>query len=346
MIKKIYGMMDAQEKEDHAKLIAHEINAYLRRIYKELKPKKNLKPQKVKASNIIMKHASLGATKMWEFRPNPRARAAAGDVGQIIIVTRGLESEAVRKQRALLIAAEFYVYHSFANASDPKLYARIRNQNQYLDILKKLFGIHPSHDIRDKAIRYVVEHIGEHKIAHYSGEGWTTSIARLEKHYPDIASAVGSSEKVFKEIFRKQHQKLGAEMLKQEEDLVRKEIDDIDHLLEVLEGHKKKNHGPKFKKLIKIHEDNLRTLRVALAQVAKNIDSWVLVDKEEHKELAKKVITMREIHKLVQEEAEAEEIDINKIHIIFKYFKKEKINILRDIELLDRLSARHNPKKQ
>ncbi|NQU78313.1 hypothetical protein HQ545_00945 [Candidatus Woesearchaeota archaeon] len=328
------------KKEDYARLLTLEINSYLKKIYTTIKRKKKLNAQKISASHIELKTASLGATKMWEFRTNSREKAAQGDVGKIIVVTRGLKQSDVRKHRALLIAAEYYVYHAFASNPDSKKYKSITCQNQYKDLLKKVIGKENSHDTRDQAIRYVIEEIKEHKLAHFTGRGWHTSIAKLKKHYPDIAEIVGSSENTFKNIFRKQHQKFTPDMLKQEEDLVRKEIEEIQHLITLLKAHEKKTYTKSMNKLIKIHLANLRTFEKVLKSIVNNLDRWVLVDRKEHKELKKKSrLSTEEMHKLLQKEAEAEEIDINKVHVVFEFFKKEKINILHDLEMLDNMSA-------
>ena len=340
MIKKIYGMMKKEEKSDYSRLLAAEINTNLAKIYRQVKRKKKLKPHRVKPAQIIMKHASLGATKMWEFNLNSREQAAKGDVGTITVVTRGLKDDHVRKQRALLIAAEYYVYHAFANHPDNSYYDSVNCQNQYIDMMKRLFGVRNSHELRDHAIRYIVEEIKEHKLAHSRGKGWYLSIAKLKKHHPDIAEVIGSSEKTFKEIFRKQDQVFSSKMMKQEEDLIRKEIEDIDHIISLLEEHRRKEHPAKLKKLVDIHIADLNTFNKALKSIAKNLDDWVVIDKKEHTELRKRLdIPPSRLHKLLLAESEAEKIDINKVHIVLDYFKKEKINILRDLELLDMMSA-------
>ncbi|MFC1742246.1 hypothetical protein ACFL3V_06955 [Nanoarchaeota archaeon] len=341
MIKRLHGIMEKEEKEDYARLLALEVNAYLKKIYKAMHKKVQLAQQKITPSDIVMKHASLGATKMWEFRLNAKDAVAKGDVGRIVVVTRGLDDEAVRKQRALFIAAEYHVYYAFANNKDISYFDSIRCQNQFWDMLKRFFRARNAHELRDQAIRYVVEEIDEHKLAHYRGKGWFVSIAKLKKHYPDIAKIVGSSEKTFDEIFKKQEQGFTPDMMKQEEDLVRKEMEDIDHLDEMLTSHEKGKGTAHTRKLVDIHRANLKTFRKVLADIVSNLDKWVLVDKEEHRMLRKKVdMPMREMHALLKEEAEAEEIDINKVHLVFNYFKKEKINILRDLEMFDIVSAK------
>ncbi|MBU2561253.1 MAG: hypothetical protein KKD17_03065 [Nanoarchaeota archaeon] len=342
MIKKAYGMMDAGEKEDYARLLALEINSYLNKIYSTMKRKIRLEPQKVRPEQLIMRHASLGATKTWEFKPNKREDAAKGNVGDIIIVTRGLDNDTVRRQRALFIAAESYTYHSFANHPNPEMYNSITGQNQYWDIFRKIFRQRNAHETRDRAVRYIIEEIKEHKLASFRGHGWFTSLAKLRQHHPDISETIGSSEKTFNEIFRKQHQKFTPDMLRQEEDLLRKEKEDIEHIAGLLRQHEKKKHDAQSKKLIKIHIANLETFRNVINDIIKNFHKWELADKEEHKGLRKKIISPAEIREMLKAEAEAEKIDINKVHILFSYFKKEKINILRDLELLDRAIARHH----
>ncbi len=344
MYKKAYGTMDKDEKKDYARLLAHEINTDLKKIYRRMKPKNRLEPQKIRPEQIRLKHASLGATKMWEFRPNPREKAAKGDVGDVTVVTRGLKDNIVRRQRALLIAAEFYIYHAFANHPDPKQYKSIRCQNQYRDLLKKLFRMENAHDLRDQAVRYVIEQTGEHRTAHMSGKGWHTSIKKLRKHYPEIAETIGSSEKTYKDILRKQHQKYTPDMLKQEEDLIRKELEDTEHLINLLKEQEKK-HDKELNRLVKIHIADLLTFKKVLQDIHKNLEQWELVDKQEHKELKKKHMTKDEMHRILKEEAAAEKTDINKVHIVFNHYKKEKINILRDLEMLDKISAEKRAKR-
>jgi hypothetical protein len=337
----LYSMMDRKDKEDYARLLALEINSYLKKIYRGMKRKVPLPQQTVSAQQLIMKNSSLSATKAWEFRLNSREAVARGDVGRIVAATRGLENSMIRKQRALLIAAEFYVYHAFANHPDYSYFDSIRCQNQYWDILKKLFRKDNSHEMRDHAVRYVIEEIKVHRLAHFRGHGWHTSIAKLDRHYPDIAAMLGSSEKTFQEIFRKQHGTFSPGMLRQEEDLVRKEIEDLLHLESLLKEIDNKKHPAHLKKLITLHLANLKTFRKILEDVRGSLDRWVVVDKEEHYGLRKRVgISSTELHRLALAESEAEQIDINKVHILFDHFKKEKINILRDIETLDTSSQR------
>jgi hypothetical protein len=345
MIKKIYETMTREEKKDYSRLLAAEINTNLKKIYKTMKRKARLKPQKISPSQIIMKHASLGATKMWEFKVNSCSEVAKGNIGNVVVVTRGLRDDHVRKQRALFIAAEFYVYHAAANHPTTKYFDSVRCQNQYWDLTKKLLGIKNAHEKRDQAIRYIIEEIKEHKLAHSRGRGWFVSIAKLKKHYPDIAEVIGSSEKTFTEIFRKQHQVFTPAMLKQEEDLIRKEIEDLEYLIDLLEIHAKMKYTAHMNKLVKIHIANLKTFKKALEGVRKNLDNWVLVDKEEHGKLRNELdIPTSKMRELLLAEAEAEKIDINKVHIVLDYFKKEKINILRDLEMLDRMSASRHKK--
>ena len=134
--------MDREEKEKYTRLLTLEINSYLSKIYatfqKKFPHKTKLASQKIKQSDIILRHASMGATKSYEFVLNARERVAAGFVGKIIVITRGLADSAVRKQRALFIAAEFYVYHAYANHTNPAMFKSIRCQHQYMDLFKKI----------------------------------------------------------------------------------------------------------------------------------------------------------------------------------------------------------------
>ncbi|MBW2963839.1 hypothetical protein KY363_00110 [Candidatus Woesearchaeota archaeon] len=334
MIRKLYHMMDKDEKNDFARLLALEMNTKLHRIYSTLGHRMHLKPQKIKPSQIELKHVSLGETKMWEFRLNSRDKVAAGDVGKIIVATRGLKEDALRKQRALLMAAEFYVYHAYANHPDPKQFDGIKSQSNYLSAIRGMLGMKNAQKTRDIAIRYVIEEMGGHKLAHYKHPGWTISITELKKHHPDIAQTVGGSENTFKEIFRKQKQRFTPDMLKQEEDLLNAELEELQRLIELLEEQKKSGIDSAARKLISIHIADLHTFIQNIRKIIQNLDKWILVDKREHKEFARKELRKAELRPLLQQESQAEKIDINKVHLIFHHFKKEKINILRDLELI------------
>lgn len=338
--------MNQKEKDQYAKLTSLEINSYLDKIYRTMKGQARLKPVNIMPEDIIFRNASFGSTKAWEFRLNRKEDVARGEVGSIVMATAGIDKSVVRKQRALLIAAEFYVYHAFANHKDPYYFNSIKGQNQYCDMVRKLFGRQSAHEIRDHAMRYVIEEIREHELAHLRAHGWFVSLAKLNRHYPDIAKIVGSSEKTFKEIFRKQNQKFTYGMLKQEEDLVRKEIEDIDHLMKMLGERGKTVKMAHLRKIIRLHLANLRTFRREMDKIRRNLDRWVVVDKKEHALMRKrKHIPREELHDILAEEARAEKIDINRVHLVFDYFEKEKINILNDIELVDKMSASARKKR-
>ncbi len=337
MIRQIYGMMSKEEKEGYKRLIALEINSYLSKIYKTMKRKQQLKPAHVSTSQIILKHASLGATKMWEFEPSGIDKARHGNIGNVIVVTRGLGDNHVRKQRALFIAAELYVYHAFANSNHPRMYDSIKCQNQYLDIMKRFLRMRNAHDTRDHAVRYVIEEMKEHRLAHTPGKGWHVSIAKLKQHIPEIADTLGSSEKTFKEIFRKQHHRFSPDMLRQEDDLIRKEIEDISQIVSLLRSERTKKHDVKAKRLLQIHIEDMQIFRDYLEKIRRNIQKWELVDKKDHALLKKAKLSLKQLHEILKLEAGAERIDINKVHLVFTHFEKEKINILRDLEMLQRL---------
>jgi hypothetical protein len=332
MFKKIYGLMDAEEKRDCSRILTVEVNAYLDRIYRGMKRNVPLRSARIRREDLVLKHASSGATKFYEFRLNPRDAVARGDVGKVYVVTRGLDDEAMRKQRALFIAAEFYTYHAFANHPDPKVFDSISGQNQYVDIFKRIFGISNPHDLRDHAIRYIIEEIGEHKLAHLRLKGWYVRIAKIKQHNSAISDVLGSSEVTFREILRKQHQSFSKDLLLQEDVLIKKEMEDISHLIKTLQDEKK-SHGERFQKLADIHIKNLMTFKEILQKILINFDKWMMVEKSEHDVLRKRLhVPAHEIRALLQAEAEAERIDINKVHILFGFFKKEKINILMDLE--------------
>jgi hypothetical protein len=341
------NLMNRKEKDQYAKLISLEVNSYLDKIYKTMKSQVKLRPVSIMPEDIIFRNASFGSTKAWEFRLNRKEEVARGEVGSIVMATAGIDKSVVRKQRALFIAAEFYVYHAFANHKDPSYFDSIKGQNQYGDMVRKLFGRRSAHEIRDHAVQYVIEDIREHALAHLRAHGWFVSLTKLNRHYPDIAKIVGSSEKTFKEIFRKQHQKFTHSMLKQEEDLVRKEIEDIDHLIKMLKSREDTVKMAQLRKMIRLHLANLRTFRKTLDSIHGNLDRWVLVDKKEHALMRKrKHIPREELHDILAEEARAEKIDINRVHLVFNYFEKEKINILNDLEMVDKMSASARKKRR
>lgn len=342
----MYRMMNRKEKDRYSKLLSLEINSYLDKIYSTLKKQAKLKPASIMPEDLILRTLSTGMTKAWEFRLNSKEDAAKGEVGSIVVSTAGLDKNAVRKQRALLIASEFYVYHAFANHKDPAYFNSIRTQNQYLDMAKKLLGMKPSNEIRDQAMRYVIEEIEEHALANLRAHGWFVSLSKLKRHHHDIAKIIGSSEKTFQKIFRKQDHKFTHNMLKQEEDLVRKEIEDIDHLITKLKEHNKKVRMAHLRRIITLHTANLNTFKKTLDRIRKNLDRWVLVDKKEHDLMKKrKHIPTEELHDILEQEARAEKTDINKVHLVFDFFEKEKINILNDIEMVDKLGASARKKK-
>jgi hypothetical protein len=346
-----------EEKKHYSLLLALETNSYLSKIYSVLgkKVRPHLLPLKLSAEALILKNVSLGASKMWEFKLNSREKVRAGDVGKIIVATRGIKNSTLRKQRALFIAAESYVYHAFANNKDPSLFSSISSQNQYLDAVKKLFGREGSHDLRDYAISYIIEEIGEHKLAHFRAAGWFTSVAKLKRHYPEIACALGSSELTFNKLLRKQHQIFSQRILLEEEDLIRKEIEDLSHLSLLLKEKKEqfskrsplnkdysKNAFRKhdFEQIIAIHLENVETFKNILERVLFNFNNWVFVNKKEHKRFKKeKGFSRAYLQELLHKEAAAGKTDINKIHLLFNYFEKEKINILRDLDLLESLTG-------
>lgn len=334
MIRKLYHMMHDDEKKDYARLLALEINTNLKKIYSKLGTKARLLPQTIKPSDITLKHISLGETKMWEFALNSREEVARGDVGKLTIATIALKEDALRKQRALFIAAEFYVYHAFANHPDPKQFRSIQSQSMYLSVLKGMLGMSNALKTRDLAVRYVLEEIGGHKLAHYKHPGWNISITELKKHHPDIAEIVGSSEKTFQDVFRKQKQRFTPDMLRQEEDLLTKEIDEMQHIISLLEHEKSRKPEAPARKLIDIHIADLHIFIQFLRKIVQNLDKWVLVDKKEHRQPANADLRKADLRQMLRQEAEAEKIDINKVHLVFYHFKKEKINILRDLELI------------
>ena len=191
--------MDPAEKEQYALILAKEINLFLGRMYRKLGRSRRLKPVSVDKSWLVLKSVSASSSKAWEFVLNPKECVAKGDVGSVIIATNGLKRRIILRQRALLIAAEIFTYHSFARLRDPALFDMVKSQNQYLDFLKKVFRRKSSAAVRDTAVRYIIESIGEHALAHFSGYGWFTRIGKLRVFDHRVASALGVSEKVFNE---------------------------------------------------------------------------------------------------------------------------------------------------
>jgi hypothetical protein len=339
MLKKLYGILNKEEKEYYTRLLILEINSYLEKIYKVMKPKVPLDAVRIRKEQISLIHAYSGALKMWEFKLNPREIAAKGDVGKILVVTRGLEDDIVRKQRALLIASEFYTYHAFANHPDPEYFGSIKSQNQMLDMTRHILGMKNAYDLRSQAVRYIIQEIKEHPLAHFRGRGWYTHISKVSKHDNEMASVLGSSEHTFKQILSKQNKLYSPDMLLTEETLIRKELEEIEHILKLLKEQLKQKSNAEVLQLFLLHQKNMGTFREVLQKILKNFEKWELVDKKEHDELVKRHISTEEAHKLLLAEAEAETIDINKVHLLFKYFKKEKINILMDLENRPKISA-------
>lgn len=332
--------MNEKEKKRYAKLISIEINSYLDKIYSHMKPNKKPAHANVSPADIVIKYGAFAETSMWDFKLAPREKVSAGKFGKIEIVTRGIDKNQIRKQRALFIAAELYVLQAFAAHEDVRYFDAVKEQYRTWGKIRNALKTSNLNRIMDHAVRYVIEEIGEHKLAHSKGHGWTASIAKLEKHYADIASILGSSEETFNRIFRKQDQRFTPAMLKQEEDLIRKEIEDIDHLISLLAAHDSKLHPVYTRKLIRIDIQNLKSFRKVLNQINDNLHKWEVVDRKEHKELKRrKKVKLADLKQILSAEAKAESIDINKVHLVFKYFEKEKINILNDLELVDKMSA-------
>jgi len=339
MLKKIYGILNKEEKERYTRLLILEINSYLEKIYEVMKPKVPLAATRIRKEQVVLIHAYSGALKMWEFKLNPREMVASGNMGKILVVTRGLTDDIVRKQRSLLIASEFYTYHAFANHPDPKYFSSIRSQNQMIDMTRHLLGLKNAYDLRSQAVRYIIQEIKEHPLAHFRGRGWYTHISKVSKHDTEMASVLGSSEHTFRQILAKQDKLYSPEMLLTEETLIQKEIEEIEHIMNLIKEQLKQKNGKELQQLFMLHQKNMITFRDVLQKILENFEKWELVDKKEHEELVKKHISTEEAHKLLLAEAEAEKIDINKVHLLFKYFKKEKINILTDLENRPKISA-------
>jgi hypothetical protein len=335
LLDNTYCILNPSEKDHYATLLVNEINLFLKKIYSKMERKKALKPLRIAKENVVLKTVSATSTKAWEFRLNSKEQVAKGDIGEIIVATGGMKTRTVRRQRALLIAAELYTYHAFANHPDKSRFRGIKSQNQYFDVIKKVFGRKSAMEARDDAIRYIIEDIGEHKLAHFSGHGWHTRIGKLKAHDPGLASALGASEKTFREILKKQHQVFTADMIQEEEDLVRHEIEEIDDIITRLEDHKKRGHTKEYQRLILAHLITLNDFYKSLVSIMDDLEHWKKADLEEHTLLKKRLVSGKEVTDMIKAEAEAETIDINKIHILFEHFEKEKINILRDLEVLD-----------
>jgi AraC-like DNA-binding protein len=203
--------------------------------------------------------------------------------------------------------------------------------------LKKIFRRQNAHDLRDQAIRYIVEEIGEHDLAHMSGDGWYNRISFLKVHDHAVSDILGTSERTFRRILKKQHHMLTPAMLKSEEHLIKKEIDDIDYLIDFLEALDEENHHRR----IQMHIRNLRSYTKKLSRIQDNFHKWFLADKEEHRLLKKGIIRQGNVHSLLEAESEADMIDINKVYLLFQNFEKEKVSILKDLELLGK-----NPHKK
>ncbi|MFC1723266.1 hypothetical protein ACFL0V_03945 [Nanoarchaeota archaeon] len=317
----IIGLLSKKKKEHYAHLLTLEINSFLKKIYKSMKRSLPLKPPLFKTSQLKIIH-STSVSKSYEFKLNKKEQIKHGNIGNVICITNGLAHPMFRKQRALFIACEIYVYHAFANHPNPKYFNSIKSQNQYIDTIKHFFGGRSSHNLRDQAVRYVIEEIDEHKLAHMSGEFWHVNIAKVERHSHKLADLLGSSEKTFKSIIHKQHQKFNPTLLRSEEHLIRKEIEDIQFLIDFLETQRHgRKHIPKFRSYLK-----------QLIPIKNNLHHWYIDDKDEHKLLTKGLISHSNVQQMLKAEAEADQIDINKVYILFQHFERDKVSVLKELD--------------
>ncbi|HII71984.1 TPA: hypothetical protein HA265_04485 [Candidatus Woesearchaeota archaeon] len=327
--------MKKEEREHYAHLLALEVNGFLKRIYANMKRTVPLRPPHITDDMFMLIHAA-GFTKTHEFKLNSKEKVAQGDIGKVICVTFGLRDPLFRKQRALFIASEIYVYHAFANHPDPKYFSKVRCQNQYLDVVRKWFRMDNAHELRDQAMRYVIEEIGEHNLAHMQGKGWHVGITRLKKHDHTISDLLGSSEKTFKSILKKQHRLMDHSMMLKEEHLIKKEIEDIRFLMDYLEAVIDESPDPKLSS----HLKSLQHYIGSLEKIHDNFHKWYVEDKKEHDALRKLLkdspLSADKTRSLLAAESEAETIDLNKVYILFQHFEKEKTRISKDLAKVSR----------
>jgi hypothetical protein len=333
LLTTIYGYMPNEKRERYKIILAHEINFFLKRIYSTLGQKSGLKIIKVTPDRITLKAAASGNTKPYEFRLERRENAAKGSIGQVITITNGINIKNIKKQRALFIAAEMYVYNAFANHRDHTAFDSIKNQNQYLDMLKTATGKTSSARLRDRAIRYVIAEIGYSKLAHYSEAGWFTRFTKLKGHEKEIADILGSSEKTYHKATKHQGRRYTKQMLEEELDLITHEIDEIDHLKEHIEEQMTKQADENRKKRLEMHKRNLEDLKANLIRVKLHYPRWEHLKKKHHKTFEEvKIDSVPHIGQLITHELKHHRIDINKIYILLQQFENEKINILKEAE--------------
>ncbi|MBI4739085.1 hypothetical protein HY772_06005 [Candidatus Woesearchaeota archaeon] len=329
----IYGLMKKEDRARYQKLFAHEINFFLKKIYDKLGAKLKLAPMHVHASQMRIKAAASGNTKPHEFCLASHDEIRRGNIGQIITITNGIDIKNIRKQRALFIAAEIFVYHAFASHKNPSYFEKIRNQNQYIDLLKIAIGKESASKIRDHAIQYVIAEIGAHKLAHYTEKGWITRVTKLKKHQPLIAALLGSSEEAHRHI--KQHQKHSytRQMLEEEPDALNQEIEEIDHLSAFLKEQTHKELDPIQEERVAKHLKDLEELRAHLVRVELHQNRWDHQKRPHHKAfMAIKIDSILHIGQLIEHELRHDKIDMPKIYTLLQQFENEKINILKEME--------------
>jgi hypothetical protein len=343
LLTTIYGFMKKEQREHYKLALAHEINFFLKKIYAKLGPASGLTRITVYPEQISLKAAASGNTKLYEFALPDRAQVSQGKIGKIITITNGVDVKNIRKQRALFIASEIYVYHAFANRAKTSVAAgefsfdRIKNQNQYFDMAKTALGKLSSAKIRDRAIRYVISEIGYHKLAHYSEGGWYTRFTKLKSHEHEIAKILGSSEKTYHHAKKHQDRRYTKLMLEEELDLIAHEIEEINHLVAHLEQKKKAltDHTAEdaYKKRLQHHIDNLEELKAHLIRVELHFPRWEHLKKKHHKTFSDiKIDSIPHIGKLIEHELKHTKIDMPKIYILLQQFENEKINILKEAE--------------
>ncbi|MBI5398327.1 hypothetical protein HZB03_02585 [Candidatus Woesearchaeota archaeon] len=333
ILSTIYGVMKNEDRVRYKKLLAHEINFFLKKMHDKLGVKQKLTPIHVHASQIRIKAAASGNTKPYEFVLASPDEIIRGNIGHIITITNGINVKNVRKQRALFIAAEIFVYRAFANNKNPSHFDKIRNQNQYIDLLKTVIGKESASKIRDHAIRYVIAEIGAHRLAHYTEKGWITRVTKLKKHQPRIAALLGSSEEAYRHIRVHQKHSYTRQMLEEELDSLNQEIEEIDHLTAFLKEQKHKELDLIQEERVIKHMTDLEGLRAHLVRVKLHQNRWNHQKRPHHKAFRDiNIDSIQHIGQLIDHELRHEKIDMPKIYILLQQFENEKINILKETE--------------
>ena len=107
------GLYHKIPKEDLEKLAHFEICHFLQKIYIILKGRYKLKPAYPEYVRISL--WSIFSPYSWKIRLNSEEEIKKGNVGEITMRSDWAFSKKMRKKAAAFIAAEWYLYHLYAN---------------------------------------------------------------------------------------------------------------------------------------------------------------------------------------------------------------------------------------